>query len=415
MYPTNLDPPYSENSGVLTLTGVPPGTICRVQISRDPTDPDFRGSSYRLETRGAIQAGFGPPIRFLPAVKDDPGYLVRWDLNVGAVEPLELGFGAQATSTKIRLIDPSGIVRWEDSAPVVVAPPRIVNIPDAGNTPGQWRLEVMYSNNMLLVNKRSGDYRGVYLTWVTGGGTTEGGFLVSVTRDGGSTNLLPIYLTFTNNTTGRIFSGIITGSKVGDFDLPLEGFSGQFPSGSYVVTASAPAGQTYEVVPPSIEVDLWCHLDVPLAFDVSSLPHAGFVTGGGWIDSPAGAYRANPLLAGRATFGVNAKYLNGGDRLAGNTEFQVQLAGINFHSSEYSWLFVGGANSSLAVWNGVGTINGAGQYRFQFTAVDGGRDGTRIDKMRMRIRDETTGSVIYDTGTPLIPLTGGSIVVHAGP
>src|SRR5262249_30065223 len=32
-------------------------------------------------------------------------------------------------------------------------------------------------------------------------------------------------------------------------------------------------------------------------------PSAGFVTGGGWIDSPAGAYPADPTLTGRASFG----------------------------------------------------------------------------------------------------------------
>jgi hypothetical protein len=36
-------------------------------------------------------------------------------------------------------------------------------------------------------------------------------------------------------------------------------------------------------------------------------PNAGFVTGGGWIDSPGGAYIADPTLAGKASFGFVAK------------------------------------------------------------------------------------------------------------
>ncbi|MBI2784295.1 MAG: tandem-95 repeat protein, partial [Gammaproteobacteria bacterium] len=32
-------------------------------------------------------------------------------------------------------------------------------------------------------------------------------------------------------------------------------------------------------------------------------PNAGFVTGGGWINSPVGAYKANPSLTGKANFG----------------------------------------------------------------------------------------------------------------
>lgn len=37
-------------------------------------------------------------------------------------------------------------------------------------------------------------------------------------------------------------------------------------------------------------------------------PAGGFVTGGGWITSPAGAYAANPALTGKATFGFESKY-----------------------------------------------------------------------------------------------------------
>lgn len=34
----------------------------------------------------------------------------------------------------------------------------------------------------------------------------------------------------------------------------------------------------------------------------------GFVTGGGWIDSPGGAYQLDPDLTGKAHFGFNSKY-----------------------------------------------------------------------------------------------------------
>jgi len=40
-------------------------------------------------------------------------------------------------------------------------------------------------------------------------------------------------------------------------------------------------------------------------------PSAGFVTGGGWIDSPAGAYVAEPGLTGKANFGFVSKYKKG--------------------------------------------------------------------------------------------------------
>jgi len=56
-------------------------------------------------------------------------------------------------------------------------------------------------------------------------------------------------------------------------------------------------------------------------------PERRFVTGGGWIESPAGAYIADPTLAGRATFGFMSKYQKGSNLPTGNTAFQFDLAG----------------------------------------------------------------------------------------
>lgn len=94
-------------------------------------------------------------------------------------------------------------------------------------------------------------------------------------------------------------------------------------------------------------------------------PSAGFVTGGGWIDSPAGAYLDNPLLAGKATFGFVSKYQK--DQATGNTEFQFKAGNLNFKSISYDWLVVAG---SRAQYKGVGTINGVGSYGFILTAID---------------------------------------------
>ena len=44
------------------------------------------------------------------------------------------------------------------------------------------------------------------------------------------------------------------------------------------------------------------------AFLVAYDPSGGFVTGGGWIDSPAGAYAPDPTLTGKANFGFVSKY-----------------------------------------------------------------------------------------------------------
>ena len=142
-------------------------------------------------------------------------------------------------------------------------------------------------------------------------------------------------------------------------------------------------------------------------------PEAGFVTGGGWINSPAGAYKADPSLTGKAHFGFVSKYLKGATRPSGNTEFQFQAAGLNFHSSNYEWLVVNQAGTS-GQFKGIGTINGAGSYGFMLWAIDGASTGSP-DAFRIRIWSESGGveTDIYDNGFNQA-LASGSVVVHTG-
>jgi PKD repeat protein len=146
-------------------------------------------------------------------------------------------------------------------------------------------------------------------------------------------------------------------------------------------------------------------------------PIAGFVTGGGWIDSPTGAYANDPTLTGRATFGFVSQYQKGATVPTGQTEFQFNAAGLNFHTDTYSWLVVAGAK---AQFKGTGTINGAGSYGFLLTATDGqANGGGGVDKFRIKIWDNATGKVVYDNqsggsddATPITSLGGGSISIH---
>lgn len=138
-------------------------------------------------------------------------------------------------------------------------------------------------------------------------------------------------------------------------------------------------------------------------------PSAGFVTGGGWIMSPAGAYRGNTALTGKANFGFVSKYLKGAQVPTGQTEFQFQVAGLNFHSTSYEWLVVN-QNGTNAQYKGVGTINGAGSYQFMLWATDGTADTFRIKIFTVSGGVET---VVYDNGFDQ-SIGGGSIVVHTG-
>ena len=123
-------------------------------------------------------------------------------------------------------------------------------------------------------------------------------------------------------------------------------------------------------------------------------PEGGFVTGGGWIDSPEGASLAYPELTGRANFGFVAKYKKGRSVPDGQTEFVFSAGDLNFHSTAYEYLLVN-KGGSRAQFKGSGTINGEGDYRFKIWATDDGDDG---DTFRIRIWDEAGGveTVIYD-------------------
>ncbi|MCP9234834.1 HYR domain-containing protein [Lewinella sp. JB7] len=144
-------------------------------------------------------------------------------------------------------------------------------------------------------------------------------------------------------------------------------------------------------------------------------PSAGFVTGGGWIWSPAGAYVADPALEAKANFGFVAKYKKGQSVPEGNTTFQLNAAKFKFKSTDYEWLVVSGTKLKF---KGTGEINGGGHYGFMLTGVDGdGKDND--DKFRIKIWDMASDAVVYDnqmgkddTGYETTTIGGGSIVIH---
>jgi hypothetical protein len=147
-------------------------------------------------------------------------------------------------------------------------------------------------------------------------------------------------------------------------------------------------------------------------------PSAGFVTGGGWIDSPAGAYAANPSLSGKANFGFESRYQNGSGVPTGNTEFQFKVGNFTFKSTALDWLVVSGAK---ARYRGTGTVNGVGSYGFELTAWDGQvNGGGGVDRFRIKIWDQNQGNgVVYDNmmgaddgADPTTAVGGGSVVIH---
>ena len=139
-------------------------------------------------------------------------------------------------------------------------------------------------------------------------------------------------------------------------------------------------------------------------------PSAGFVTGGGWINSPAGAYTPDPTLTGKATFGFVSKYHKGATTPSGNTEFQFQAGSLNFKSTGYDWLVVAG---NKAIYKGAGTVNGVSGYTFLLTAED-----SSPDRFRIKITD-AADAVVYDSNVgggddaaPATAISQGQIIIH---
>lgn len=144
-------------------------------------------------------------------------------------------------------------------------------------------------------------------------------------------------------------------------------------------------------------------------------PDGGFVTGGGWFNSPAGAYMADPAATGKANFGFVSKYLKGATAPTGETQFQFKAAGLDFKSTSYEWLVIAGAR---AQYKGFGNVNGTTGYRFLLTAIDGEiSGGGGLDRIRIKIWKDD--AVVYDNlmgaedgADPSTVLGGGSIVIH---
>ncbi len=140
-------------------------------------------------------------------------------------------------------------------------------------------------------------------------------------------------------------------------------------------------------------------------------PSAGFVTGGGWIETQPGFYPSNPSLTGKANFGFEIKYQQGASAPSGTLEFHFKPGDLKLKASAFEWLIVDGAK---AIARGSGTVNGQGNYGFVLSVID-----DSPDLFRIKIWDKVTGQVIYDNmpgagdlSDPTAAINGGSVVIH---
>jgi PKD repeat protein len=147
-------------------------------------------------------------------------------------------------------------------------------------------------------------------------------------------------------------------------------------------------------------------------------PSAAAVAGGGWFLSPQGAYRKEKLLAGRATFSFVSKVTNNPTPRQGEMTLRFHFAKLDFQSAAFDSLSVAGGR---AQYQGSGTVNGTGNYKFLMTVVDGtGTKSVGQGRIRMKIWHidaRTNAEVVdYDNQVETSTLAAGSegSVVGAG-
>jgi PKD repeat protein len=124
-------------------------------------------------------------------------------------------------------------------------------------------------------------------------------------------------------------------------------------------------------------------------------PSAASVFGIGWINSPAGSTISRPMVIGKVSFDFNASYRrSSASSPFGKTSFTIKGQGFKFVSSSYNWLVIKGKTSTL---EGLGTVNGKGDYGFLLSIQDGIWYKRNSDMIRIKIWNKATGEVIYDT------------------
>ena len=146
-------------------------------------------------------------------------------------------------------------------------------------------------------------------------------------------------------------------------------------------------------------------------------PTGGFAIGAGWINSPAGALRAQPTVTGRAIFGFDVRNRKGSTVPVGVAAFDFKAGRLTFVSTAFQSFLVSG---SQAQFKGTGKVNGASGFDVLVTLVDGRIvSATAPDKIRIKITEHATGKVLYDTNPgavdaapPTLAIAGGNLVIR---
>lgn len=129
---------------------------------------------------------------------------------------------------------------------------------------------------------------------------------------------------------------------------------------------------------------------------------AGFVSGGGWFGSPAGAIVSDPGFSGKARFTVDVEYAAGASTPTGMFTLAFDNHPFRIDATSFEWLVVVGNKATFA---GPATVPGVDDARVEVTVVDGGK---KADTIRVVVRDGA-GALAYDSGVRPV---NGQVVLH---
>lgn len=97
----------------------------------------------------------------------------------------------------------------------------------------------------------------------------------------------------------------------------------------------------------------------------------GSITGGGWFNSPQGAYFANPRVSGKATFAFHASNMKPGRAPEGHVVFHFKNARIKFHSTAIDAINIQDERASIEA---AGRLNGLSDYRIFISVATQDKD-----------------------------------------
>jgi hypothetical protein len=190
--------------------------------------------------------------------------------------------------------------------------------------------------------------------------------------------------------------------------LAMTAFDGVFDSESENVTAVLPGQATgvYEICVNGTDSAGNTGVDECVFLPVYD-PNGGFVTGGGWVDSPSEADLENGA-SGKSSFGFVSKYKNGASTPDGNLQFVFKTGDISFHSTSMDWLVVTG--QPRAMFRGEGQLNGDTTCKFEVDAWDESLSGE--DGLGLKLFACGPDADINRYSLPATALGGGNIKIH---